>query len=305
MSIRALKTLVAISEHGSFRAAADAVFISHAAVSQQMKRLEDELQVALFDRSTRTPTLNQLGRTMVAQARDVIAAYDELMTSTGKQSQLTGELIIGAVPSTMAGLIPKSLSAFREEYPDVHIRIVPNLTPDLVAQVERGALDAAVLSRPRLVADFLNWQPIAEEPLVVIASTEIPSDDPLFLLQNYPYIRHSRHAHVGMLADEWLQKSKLKIHDKMELDSIESIQHMVMHKLGVSIVASPCVSRLRPLEIKRIPLTNPSISRTLGLVSRRSSSKIQMIGAFLRVLVRVVEEAGQAKVLAREARLQA
>ncbi len=81
MSIRLLRTIVAISETGSFGAAADVVCVSHAAVSQQMKRLEEELQVSLFDRSKRSPELSQLGQAMVRKAREIIHSYDIMVDS--------------------------------------------------------------------------------------------------------------------------------------------------------------------------------------------------------------------------------
>ena len=81
MSIRLLKTLIAISETGRFGAAADVVCVSHAAVSQQMKRLEAELEVSLFDRGKRSPELNQLGQAMVRKAYEVVRSYETMLVS--------------------------------------------------------------------------------------------------------------------------------------------------------------------------------------------------------------------------------
>ena len=79
MSVSLLKTLIAISERGSFSAAADEICISQAAVGQQMKRLEENLNVTLFDRSQRTLTLNQLGKALVPKARDIVHAYETML----------------------------------------------------------------------------------------------------------------------------------------------------------------------------------------------------------------------------------
>jgi DNA-binding transcriptional LysR family regulator len=132
MSIRRLKTLIAIAEKGTFAAAANVVFISHAAVSQQMKILEDELQVSLFDRSKRSPQLNQLGQALVTKAREIVHDYDNIVGSIISDGGLMGELTIGALPTTLTGLAPRAISVLKARYPNLHIRVTPGLSADLL-----------------------------------------------------------------------------------------------------------------------------------------------------------------------------
>ncbi len=122
MTISLFKTLIAISEQGSFSAAASKVCVTHAAVGQQMKRLEDSLNVTLFDRSEKTPKLNQLGRAFVPKAKAVVIAYETILDDLTGDPRMIGELILGAVPSTIRGLIPKSVKRLIELYPDLHYR---------------------------------------------------------------------------------------------------------------------------------------------------------------------------------------
>ncbi len=297
MSLRRLKTLIAVAETGTFGGAADSVLVSHAAVSQQMKILEEDLQVTLFDRSKRSPELNRLGRALVTRAREIVHAYDNMVKSILSEGALMGELSIGAVPTTMTGLVPRAMSVLKALYPNLHVRIVPGLSADLLPQVDRGVLDAAITSEPPYLVTHLTWRPFAEEPLIVLASLHEPSDDPEYLVETFPYIRFSRRAWTGRLIDEWLHERKLNVQESMELDTLEAISTMVFNNLGVSIVPQRCVPSPHPLPVKRIPIGPSAKPRILGLASRNDSVKFQLIDAFLTELVHLVEAAGQVKAI--------
>ena len=295
MSIRRLKTLIAVAEKGTFAAAATARFVSHAAVSQQMKTLEDELDVSIFDRSRRSPVLNQHGRNLVAKARDVVHAYNNMVSSVHDDDRVVGELVFGAVSTCMTSLVPRVVGMLKRRYPKLHVRVVPGLSAELQIQVERGYLDAAVLSEPPFLPNGLSWRAFAEEPLILLASLEEESDDPEWLLESRPFIRFNRRAWLGRQIDEWLQANKLNIREGMELDTLESISSMVFYQLGVSIVPRRCVPSARPLPLKRIPLGPSARPRILGVVARKDGLKFQLLEVLLAELVELVESAGEGK----------
>lgn len=277
MSIRLLRTLIAIEEHGTFSAAADAVFVTHSAVSQQMKALEDEWQIAIFDRSRRTPEFTSTGRALVSKAREVVADYDNLVPSVIGDDGLRGVLTLGAVPTTLTGLVPLAISMLKDAYPQLHVGIVPGLTTELVRQVERGSLDAAIVTRPQAQARGHAWHEIATEPLELLASRNTTSNDPVYLLENNPFIRFSRRAVVGAMIEAWLQEAGIEVHESMELEGLEAISSMVINDLGVSIVPRPCVDSITPLPLRRLSLGPGAPSRILGIISRADNVKLRGI----------------------------
>ncbi|MEO8938262.1 MAG: LysR family transcriptional regulator [Burkholderiaceae bacterium] len=286
MSLRQLKTLIAVAELGSFGKAAEAIFLTPAAVSQQMKALETELGVALFDRHKRTPGLTPLGYALVPKAREVVKAYAAMIRPSVADFQLHDEITIGAVPTTMTGLIPRTVKALRDIYGGLHIRIVPGLSSELLRQVERGFLDAAILSWPANLYGHLHWRVFAEEELIVIAHRDEIEDEACALLQNRPFIRFNRRAWVGQQIEAWLLERKICVRESMELDTLESIDMMVHYGLGVSIVPRRCVLPPHTLDLKYVSLDPPSAPRLLGLLSRQDTEKSALIDIVLAELAR-------------------
>ncbi|MFZ9135701.1 MAG: LysR family transcriptional regulator, partial [Candidatus Puniceispirillaceae bacterium] len=271
MSIRQLRTLLAIQDHGSFSAAAAACHVTHAAVSQQMKALETLWGVALFDRKGRRPELTPTGRALAAKADEIIRAYDGILASVIGDQGFQGEFVLGAVPTTLTGLVPLALSLLRQRHADLRVTIYPGLSRQLMQQLDRGAIDAAIITRPDLLPQGLACLDIAAEPMQLLAPPQTDSDDPIELLRTRPFIRFDRNAIFGQMVEGWLQKHKITVRDSMELEGLEAISSMVMANLGVSIVPKRCVRNMNPLPVKRLALSGNPPARQLGLAYRGDS----------------------------------
>jgi len=292
VSIVLFKTLIAVAEEGSFNAAADRVCVTHAAVGQQMKRLEETLGVALFDRSQKSPRLNQLGRAMVPKAKEVVAAYETILDDLTGDPRLIGDMVLGAVPSTLRGLVPKAMKGLIGQYPDLRIRVVPGLSPALQEMVENGTVDAALVSEPNRTPATMTWTPFVAEKLVLLTSVEVIETDPVRILETKPFIRHSALSAIGIMAEDWLARRKLKVRDMMEMSSLDTIASMVAHDLGVSIGPDFCVPDPIFGSLRKLALGPTAPSRTLGILSRADCSKYRLVARFLEELIGTVEAAG-------------
>jgi DNA-binding transcriptional LysR family regulator len=288
MSLRRLRTLIAVDDHKTFSAAASAVFVTHAAVSQQMRLLEEEWQIQLFDRSRRTPQLTPAGRALAARARDIVRAYDTIVASVLGDEGFKGEVSLGAVPMTLTGLTPLSVRLLKLSYPDLHVRIVPGMTTQLIAEVERGAIDAALLSRQGPLPGDVIHADVAQEPMQLLAPQDMEGEDVLDLLTRHPFIRFSRDAVVGGLIDTWLRENGIRVQVTMELQGLEAISSMVLAGLGVSIVPARCVRGFAQLPLRRLPLPEGAPVRQLTLAYRRDNPRVSVIQEIHKALLGAV-----------------
>ena len=277
MSIRMLRTLIAVERNRTFSAAAGEVYVTHAAVSQQMRALEEEFGLALFDRTKKTPELTPIGRAIVAKAKDVVKAYDDIVPSVLGNDGLSGEVSLGALPTSLTGLVPLTINLLKKKSKNLHVRVNPGLTLPLLAEIERGRLDAAIISKPSSFPPQISYRLLTEEPLQLLAAAGINAIDPIKLIRENPFIRFNRNAVVGQLIENWLQENDLRVEETMELESLEAISSMVAANLGVSIVPRTCVRSANPMPVQRISLGDNAPKRQLVLVYRSDNPRMRVI----------------------------
>lgn len=287
MSLTALRTLVAIAEHGSFAAAARALHLSQSAISTHMKALEAELGTTLFDRSKRPPTLNEAGAQVVMRARELVAGYEALQGELARNDPVEGRLKLGAVGSTLTGLMPAVLTAMRSQHPNVHVEIVSGFSQDLLQQVTSRTLDAAIVSD--YDSDFrdVDWRPFQREQLVLIAPPSARERNARKLAEAYPFIRYSPSAPVGRLIDRALALAGLEVREAMRLDWLEAIEAMVSQGHGIAVVPERRPYGAPALPLRRVAFGATPHHRTLGLLAPSSSRKRKLTDALFAQLTAV------------------
>lgn len=281
MSIRNLRTLVAIAETGSFREAAHRLNLTQAAVSQQVRVLEDAYGEDLFDRTTRPARLTAKAWALVEKARPVIIGYDELARLTQDDAPLAGPLAIGVIPTASIRILPGLVRRLVRRHPECQLRIESGLSDELMARLTLREIDAALVTQAGSLPDGVVSTPIETEPMVLARGlTENFGAAPPRLedFDRLPFVRFRRSAGVGRVIDGFLTAKGIAPADVMELDSIEAIVALVVTGLGMTIVPEADADRYGARQLVTTPL---DLTRSVLLVTRRGDGGRQQALASL------------------------
>ena len=279
INTRHLESLLAIAAHGSFSAAGQAMGRSHSAISLHIKALEQGLGTQLIDRTQRPLVLTPDGEALAEQARRLTRVLEDI-DAIGQSGQLVGSLSAGVVPTAMTHLAAPALARLRTTHPDLRLEIRTGLSGELATAVRSGDLDAALLTGPDLPPEDLRLDHVVDEPLVVIAPPNVPATDDADLLANHPFIWFSRKTWAGQQIERRLLDRGLSVRATMEVDSLEAIEALVRHGLGVAVVPARGTAQ----DLAHVAFCDPQAQRKLMLVSRLRTPKAHLIDALLTAL---------------------
>nr|WP_220462434.1 LysR family transcriptional regulator [Pseudomonas putida] len=274
VSLKALRTLVTIARHGTFARAADLLSLTPSAVSLHIKTLEDELQVALFDRSRRQVVLTEAGQLAVARAETILAAYDELADALASGPRLRGRLRLGAIHTVLARRLPRALVWIKAHHPELHISVASGMSAELARRIEDGDLDAAITTEP--VSPYpqsLDYTPLFEDRFWAIASPELAGQSLPQLLASQPFLRFDKRAWAGRQIEQELRRQHLQVSEQMELDSQEALARMAVMGLGVAIIPMSDEDLQRLPAATCLPFGEPQLKRRVVLLEHEKSQR--------------------------------
>ncbi len=169
MELRRLRYFVAVAEELNFRRAAERLRVAQPSLSAQIKALEDELQVRLLTRTTRSVLLTQAGRVFLEEARGVLhAAKRAEQLAQRAQHGITGTLRVGMIAPAVTPWFAKILRLFHRRFPNVQLSLAELTTAEQQRLLRAGELDVGLL-RPPLNIPELEWRLVEETPLVLAA----------------------------------------------------------------------------------------------------------------------------------------
>jgi LysR family hydrogen peroxide-inducible transcriptional activator len=167
MNLRDLKYIIAVAETHHFGRAAERCFVSQPTLSGQIKKLEEELGIAIFERTNRSVEITPVGEAIVTHARQMMEQADVIrQLARAQQDPLAGPLRIGAIPTLSPYLIPLILMPLKKQHPQMRLVLSEELTDILLERLRNHEIDAALLATPVDEQD-LNTLPLFDEPFWV------------------------------------------------------------------------------------------------------------------------------------------
>ncbi len=247
MEIRQLKSFIAIAETRTFTAGADRVCITQAAISAQIRQLEDETGVKLFLRTPRRVILTEAGEHLLKRARNILREHNaglaELAELAGAER---GRLRVGSASAMVtAEVLPVVLSRLRKQHAHAEVSVLSGTSDALARLLLAGEIDAAFVSLPLeahgLEAEVLNQDELVAigHPRHTLARQSVITAEKLAA---EPLILGERGGNTRRLLDAFFQEAGVRPDVRMELPRLQAIKRMVEEGLGLGIVPSQSVT---------------------------------------------------------------
>jgi LysR family hydrogen peroxide-inducible transcriptional activator len=307
MTLTELRYIVAVARERHFGRAAEACFVSQPTLSVAIKKLEDELDVKIFERSSNEVTVTPLGDAIVRQAQAVIEQAQAIkeIAKRGKDP-LNGPLRLGIIYTIGPYLLPDLVRQAIERVPQMPLMLQENFTARLVEMLRTGELDCAIMAEP-FPDTGLAIAPLYDEPFLVAVPTHHPlaqrasisaealKRETMLLLGT----GHCFRDHVLQVCPEHARFSSDAegIRKSFEGSSLETIKHMVASGMGITVVPALSVPRDPQPHVVYVPFEAPVPTRRVVLAWRRSFPRYEAIAA-LRNAVYACELPGVARLTA-------
>ena len=294
MNLRDLKYVIAVAETRHFGKAAERCFVSQPTLSGQIKKLEEELGVAIFERTSRAVEITPVGEVILGHARQIMEQADVIQQlARAHQDPLAGPLRVGAIPTLSPYLMPLILVPLKKQYPQMKLVLAEELTDMLLGRLRNHEIDAALLATP-VEEQGLVSLPLFDEPFWVayprkhhfytkekITLRDLEQENLLLLSEGHCLAKQAMDVcHIeareeqGDLAD-------------LRAASLETLIQLVRAGFGVTLVPALAMQGSWAVGsgVVAQPLTVADASRRVSLVYRQSFPRIAALQAFADVIL--------------------
>ncbi|PRX54304.1 LysR substrate-binding domain-containing protein [Flagellimonas meridianipacifica] len=298
MTITQLQYVLAVAEHRNFTLAAEKSFVTQPTLSMQVQKLEDELDILIFDRSKKPISITDVGQKIIDQAKNIVAEAERIKDIVDQDKGfIGGDYTLGIIPTVMPTLLPMFLNTFIKKYPKVNLIIKEQSTNTLIRNILDGHLDAGIAATP-LEIEFIKERPLYYEPFVgyvpenhrLSKKTSLTTEDldvsDILLLQDGHCFRD------GVINLCKTPKNLKEERFQIESGSFETLVSLAEEGMGMTLL--PYLNTLELDSSKREKLKQfdkPNPAREISLIYHKSELKIQITEALRDVISSIVRGA--------------
>ena len=284
MTLNELRYIVAVAQERNFRRAAEKSFVSQPALSLAIQKLEEELNVRIFERGKNEVTVTPVGAEIVEQAQRALEEAARIRELAQRErNQLAGTLRLGVIHSVGPYLLPDLVPALKKLAPEMTLEIEENITANLEVLLRDGSLDVIVIALPFGDKNLLT-RPLYDEPFEVVVSKDHPwsgrrSIRSVELSLEKVLLLDSGHCFSNQVAEACPDLAR-KGASVQHGTSLETIRKRVASGLGITVLpASANSARYRNPLLQVIPFSKPAPERRIALAWRKSFGRPQAIDA--------------------------
>ncbi len=298
MTITQLKYVLAVAEHKNFTLAADKCFVTQPTLSMQIQKIEEELNIQIFDRSKKPIQLTDIGQKIVSQAKNIVNEADRIQDIVEQQKGfIGGEFRLGIIPTIMPTLLPMFLNNFIKKYPKVKLIIEELNTEEIITKLNNGHLDAAIAATPleeeKIKEIVLYFEPFVayipeghqhfEKQEIEVVDLNL---DEILLLQD-------GHCFRDGILNLCKNNSRNEInHFQIESGSFETLIKLADEGLGTTLLPYLHTLDLKDTDKKKLRhFKEPKPAREVSLIFPKSELKIQIIDALRSTIAGVIKGA--------------
>lgn len=288
MTLTELRYIVAVAQEKHFGRAAQRCHVSQPTLSIAIKKLEEELGVALFDRSSSTVVMTPSGERIVTQARRVLEETEIIHNlASEEQNQLEGAFKLGLIFTVAPYLLPKLIVSLRKVAPKMPLILEENYTYALTEALKRAELDAIIVAEPYSETG-IETIPLYDEPFFVIvpkghhfeemdaiSSNQLAEENVLLLTEG----NCMRDQVLGSCSELASKQRIAGLANRLQGSSLNTIRHMVASGLGISVLPSTALTENDHMLFSIVPFKDPVPQRRIMLAYRRNFVRPQALYA--------------------------
>ena len=285
MELRQLRYAVAVADHLHFTRAAEALHVAQPALSQQIQRLEAELGLDLFARTSRSVAVTEAGEALVARARRILAEADAIGEDVDAvRGVLRGRVVIGSMQSLGPFDLPGLLADFHAQHPGIDVVLREDATQRMVAMLGADELDLAVATIDEPRPDGLESQGLYTEDLVLVVAPDHPLAGRRRIrpadLPPGPFIFFREGSGLRSATERVLDEAGIEPRVRFETSELTRVRALAARGLGVAIMPRSDTEGPGPA-VATVEIGPPKLRRSVGLVWRAGRRRAPAAEAFL------------------------
>lgn len=281
MNLRDLNYLVTVADLRSFVKAAEQCCISQPTLSTQIKKMEQSLGVKIFERNNKKVLVTELGEQIIASAKRVLLEIESMQElARNAQNPMAGNFRLGAFPTLSTYIFPQLVPIIKQELPELRLILIEEKTDLLITQLKQGEIDAALLALP-IDEDFLQIEKLFDDEFSLAVSADHPlankqSVSQSDLLDKQLLLLDEGHCLRGQALKVCQLIGAEEQHD-VRATGLETLRQMVRAGTGITFMPQIAIYKNEEKDICYIPFSNPRPKRSIGLVWRKTSARIELM----------------------------